>query len=166
MIRHLPVTAHSRVGDFGAGAGHYSFALAEKLGTEGVIYAFDAFLPALDAIHRAGERYPAEFHALQSDLNLHIPLRDNILNIAVVANLLHQLREQARFVGELARVLKPGGSVLVVDWMSSFRNMGPPHESVLAPGETLRLFNGAGFDTGDMLPAGTHHFAFVATLPD
>lgn len=166
IVQHLPVTSHSRVGDFGAGAGHYSFALAEKLGAEGVIYAFDAFAPALDTIRRAGDRYPAEFHTLQSDLNLHIPLREDALNIAVVANILHQLHERERFVREVARVLKPGGTALVVDWMSSFKNMGPPSESALNAGEALRLFQIAGFQAGDMLPAGTHHFAFLATLPE
>lgn len=166
MVLHLPVTAHARVGDFGAGAGHYSLALAEKLGAEGVIYAFDAFAPALDSIRRSGEKYAAEFHTLHSDLNLDIPLRENLLNIAVVANVLHQLRERERFARELARILKPGGTALVVDWMSSFKNMGPPSESVLSAGEALRLFQTAGFRTGDMLPAGTHHFAFVATLPE
>ncbi len=164
ILSHLPISAHARVGDFGAGAGHYSFALAEKLGAEGTIYAIDALGSSLDAIRRGGERYPAEFHTLQSDLNTSIPLRENLLHVAVVANVLHQLTERERFVHEVARVLRPGGTALVVDWMSSFKNMGPPHESVLAPGDALRFFRQAGFSTSDMLPAGTHHFAFLATL--
>ncbi|MES2135009.1 MAG: methyltransferase domain-containing protein [Patescibacteria group bacterium] len=166
ILSHLPITAHSKVGDFGVGAGHYAFALAEKLGAEGSVYAFDVFGPALDTIRRGGEKYPAEFHTLHSDLNEHIPLRENLLNIAVVANILHQINERERFVGEVARVLRPGGTALVVDWMSSFRNMGPVSDSVLAPGEAVRLFRQAGFETGEMLPAGTHHFAFLATLGD
>ncbi|MFA5876895.1 MAG: methyltransferase domain-containing protein [Candidatus Paceibacterota bacterium] len=164
ILSHLSITANAKVGDFGVGAGHYSFALAEKLGAEGTIYAFDAFGPVLDAIRRKGEHYPAEFHTLQSDLNEPIPIAENLLHIAVVANILHQIRERERFVMEVARVVRPQGTVLVVDWISSFKNMGPSPEAVLAPGEAVRLFRQAGFDTGDMLPAGTHHFAFLATL--
>ncbi len=163
ILVHLPVTAHASVGDFGAGGGHFAFAIAEKLGAEGTVYAFDAFGPNLEAIRRQGEKYPATFHTLQSDLNTHIPLRENTLHIATVANVLHQLQERERFVLELARVLKPGGSALVVDWISSFKNMGPEESAVISPGEAVRLFQSAGFKAGGMLPAGTHHFAFLAT---
>ncbi len=164
ILHHLPLTASSRVGDFGAGAGHYSFAVADRLGAEGVLYAFDAFTPALDRLRREGARYAPEFHALHADFNQHIPIRDDLLQGAVVANVLHQVHERERFVNELARVIAPGGNALVIDWVSSFQNMGPPPESILSSGEVVRLFRSAGFATGEMLPAGAHHFAFLATM--
>lgn len=162
ILSHLPFTAHARVADFGSGAGHYAFALGERLGAEGRVYALDVFAPALDAIRRKGEEYAPEFHTLHADLNEHIPLKDELLHGAVVANLLHQLTERERFVNEVARVLESGGTVLVVDWVASFKHMGPHPDAVLTPGDAVRLFRNAGFTTSDMLPAGTHHFAFLA----
>jgi hypothetical protein len=41
--------------------------------------------------------------------------------------------------------------------------MGPAPEKAVAPAEAARLFESAGFTIGDMMPAGTHHFAFIAT---
>ncbi|TAJ12906.1 methyltransferase domain-containing protein [Patescibacteria group bacterium] len=164
IIRHAPVKASHRVGDFGTGAGHYAHILGERLGAEGSVYAFDAFTPHLDALRRAWSAQ-AQLYAIESDLNTHIPIRNNLLHTAVVANVLHQIEKKGRFISELERVMEPGGSVLVVDWVSSFKNMGPPKEVVLAPSETVRMFRSFGFSVGDMLPAGTHHFAFLAVAP-
>jgi ubiquinone/menaquinone biosynthesis C-methylase UbiE len=163
VLPALRIPAKPRVGDFGAGQGHYAFALAERVGRGGTIYALDAFEPNLDALKRGGGAYGSRFYALRSDLNRHIPLKTNLLNAGIVANVLHQLSDKEQFVSELARVMEPEAQVLVVDWLGSFKNMGPPQEAILAPGEAVRLFEGAGFSAGPMLSAGTHHFAFVAT---
>lgn len=151
------------MGDFGAGAGHYSLALAKQKGPYAEIYAFDAFAPAVDSLKHEAERIGAPVYTLHVDLNERIPLADNVLNAGIVANLLHQLKEKTRFVAELRRVLSPDSPVLVVDWARSDRNMGPPEEAVVEPAEAARLFRSAGFSTEEMFPAGTHHFAFIAT---
>lgn len=164
ILSHLPLAASFRVGDFGTGAGHYGYEVAEKLGAEGVVYAFDAYTPSLDAVYRRGKTFAPQFHALHSDLNEHIPVRENLLDAAVVANTLSGLSERSRFVSELARVIRPSGSVLVVDWLSSFKNMGPPADATITPADAVRLFRSSGFSVGEMLPAGTHHFAFIATV--
>lgn len=162
VLGHLPFSQHGRVGDFGAGAGHFAFAAAERLGREGSVYAFEAFTPAVESLSREAERRNLRIHALTADLNAHIPLRDNLLHAGIVVNTLHQLSDRERFVGELARVIEPAGKVLVVDWPSSFKNMGPHPEAVVAPGDAARLFRSAGFSISPMLPAGTHHYAFIA----
>jgi len=163
VLRSLPLPLKAKVGDFGTGAGHYALALAERVGLGGAVYAIDAFGPGFDSLRREAARHHAAFYTLESDLNKHIPLKSGLLDAAVVSNILHQVSERKHFVSELARVIAPGGSALVVDWLGSFRNMGPPERSVLSPGEAAELFTSAGFAAGSMLPAGTHHFAFVAT---
>jgi ubiquinone/menaquinone biosynthesis C-methylase UbiE len=165
IFSYLPLHAGARVADFGTGAGHYAFLAAERLDSNGAVYAFDLRDSFIDKIRKEGERYSATVYALRHDLNKDIPLRDNLLDAAVVANVLHQLDARETFVRELARVLGAGGKALVIDWAASFKNMGPKEGRTLAPGEAARLFREAGFQTGEMLPAGTHHFAFVATLP-
>lgn len=163
ILRSLPLPPKAKVGDFGTGAGHYALALAERIGLGGAVYAIDALGPGFDSLKREAARHHASFYTLESDLNEHIPLRNGLLNAAVVSNILHQVSERKYFVSELARVIAPGGAALVVDWAGSFKNMGPPESAVLSPGEAAELFKSAGFKTGDMLPAGTHHFAFIAT---
>lgn len=165
VFNHLYIEPTSRFGDFGAGAGHYSLLAAKKLAPGGAVYAFDINGGSLDRLRTEGEKYAADFYTLDSDLNQHIPLRDNLLDSAVVANVLHQLEAREYFARELSRVMRPGGKALVIDWVSSFKNMGPAEGKTALPGDAVRFFKLAGFTTGEMLPAGTHHFAFIATLP-
>ncbi|MBX9765259.1 methyltransferase domain-containing protein [Patescibacteria group bacterium] len=162
VLEHLPFVGHSRVGDFGAGAGHFTFAAAERLNNEGRVYAFEIFSPSVDALSREAEKRNARVHAMNADLNSHIPLRDNLLHAGIVANTLHQLQNREQFVKELSRVVEPKGKVLVVDWASSFKNMGPHEDFVILPGDAARLFRNVGFSISPMLPAGTHHYAFIA----
>ncbi len=163
VLKHLPLTASAKVGDFGTGAGHYALAAAERIGAEGAVYAFDAFGPSLDALLKEAERYPSPFYALRSDLNTHIPLKDDLLDAAIVANVFSQVSKRGRFAGELARVVKPGGTALVIDWVTA--RITPSSHEALTPAEAARTFRAAGFVVGEMLPAGTHHFAFLATAP-
>lgn len=162
VLEHLPFARHSSVGDFGAGAGHFTFAAAKRLEGRGLVYALEPFTPLVDAISSEALRRGVRVHALSADLDTHIPLRDNLLSAGIVANTLHQLKNRQQFVKELARVIEPKGKVLVVDWVSSFRNMGPHEDAVVLPGDAVNLFRGAGFSVSPMLPAGTHHYAFIA----
>lgn len=158
VLKHLPIRADSKVGDFGAGQGTYSFALAEKL-PDGSVYALEALPGHVEAMAR--QSVP-NVYPLIADLNTHIPLRDGLLNAGIVSNTLHALKERTRFVAELARVLKPRAPLLVIDWVSSFNNMGPRNEDVVTPNDAVRMFTEGGFSAGAMLPAGSHHYAFLA----
>lgn len=162
VLEHLPFTRQASVGDFGAGAGHFTFAAAKRLDGRGLVYALEAFRPSIDAISNEANRRGMRVHALEADLDTHIPLRDNLLSAGIVANTLHHLKNREQFVKELARVIEPKGKVLVVDWVSSFRNMGPHEDAVILPSDAATLFRSAGFSVSEMLPAGTHHYAFIA----
>jgi SAM-dependent methyltransferase len=163
VLRELPLKSHAKVGDFGTGAGHYALALAKRLSGGGTVYAIDAFGPGFDSLRREAAKHHSTFYTLESDLNKHIPLKSGLLDAAVVANVLHQITDRKRFVSELARVMVPGGTALIIDWAGSFKNMGPVESSVLSPAEAAELFRSSGFEIGNALPAGTHHFAFLAT---
>lgn len=165
VLSHISVPYGAKVGDFGTGAGHYALHIIDRVGPHATVYALDTFAPALSKVEKSARRRGAKIYTVESDFNRHIPLRDDLLQLAILGNILHQVRERERFVLELMRVLSPGGRALVVDWAASFKNMGPVDEAVITPAEAVRLFRGAGFETGNMLPAGTHHYAFVATSP-
>jgi ubiquinone/menaquinone biosynthesis C-methylase UbiE len=163
LLDRVSLPTGSRVGDFGSGAGHYALEVARRLGSESTVYALDPYAPLMDRVRREAQNTGATFFSLESDLNTHIPLKTNLLNVAIVANTLFYITNREKFVSELARVVEPRGQILVVDWMGSFHNMGPVPDSVVTPSEASDLFKRFGFEVGEMMPAGTHHFAFIAT---
>lgn len=166
LIDLLPLKASDKVGDFGSGAGAYTDALLEKLGSDGAIYAFDVYEPHIESLHKSCvQKKINNLFSLCVDLNSDIPLKNDVLQCSVIANTLHALTNRDTFLSELNRVTQSGGQVLVTDWMHSFNNLGPTDDVVVAPGEATRLFQAHGFTVGEMLPAGTHHWAFIAIKP-
>lgn len=166
ILDYMPLRSGDSVGDFGAGQGAYAHALLEKLGKEGAVYAFDIYEPHIESLHKARVQQKLDnLFSLCVDLNSHLPLKDAILHCSLVVNTLHALSDRGQFLSELNRVTKSGGHVLVSDWMHSFNNLGPAEEAVVTPGDAVRLFQSNGFSVGEMIPAGTHHWAFIATKP-
>lgn len=167
MLKHVRVMPGMRAGDFGAGSGTYARMLLDRVGEEGQVYALDALPQALESIRRQGLKTGKRCMTVCTDFDSALPMRDNLLDVAVVANTLHAVDPIRRqdFVHELGRVVVPGGQVLLLEWADSFKNMGPPSTLLVPPVDAVRLFRTAGFATSNMLSSGTHHYAFVATLP-
>lgn len=164
-VQYLSLRPGMRVGDFGAGSGAYTTVLLDRVGREGVVYALDALPAVAESLKRHALSRGSRCMTLTCALEELLPFADNILHAAVLANALHAVIPDKRqsLIGELSRVIAPRGEVLVVDWAGSFNNMGPPSALVVPPAEAVRLFRASGFETPGLLPAGTHHYAFVAT---
>ncbi len=165
IIKFVSLMPHHSVADFGAGSGAYTDALMDRIGMEGQVYALDALPQSIEQIRRAAKKNGKNVMTICTEFETSLLFKENLLDVAVLANTLHAIDPYARprFLGELARVVKPKGEVLMVDWAGSFNNMGPARSMVIAPADAARLFRAAGFSVPGMLPAGTHHYAFVAT---
>jgi ubiquinone/menaquinone biosynthesis C-methylase UbiE len=167
MVKYISVMPNMKVADFGAGAGAYSSILLDRIGEEGQVYALDALPQSLETVRRQAQKAGKRCMTLCTEFENELPMRSNLIDVAILANTLHAVDPTRRqdFIHELERVLVPNGQVLVLDWAGSFDNMGPPAPMVVTPVDAVRLFRAAGFSTSTMLPAGTHHYAFVARGP-
>ena len=101
-----------RVGDLGCGTGQFSALIAPYV--SGVV-AVDGSADMLSAA-RATLGPRANVDVRRGTLEA-LPLDDAHLDLAVLALVLHHLPDPARALAEAARVLAPGGRVLVVDML-------------------------------------------------
>ncbi len=103
------------VGDLGCGSGELSLRLAPFVGRVVAVDDSEAMLKAaraaLDGLDNVDVR-PGHLESL--------PMTDGELDAAVLSLVLHHLPEPPRVLAEVARVLRPGGRVLIVDML--------PHE--------------------------------------
>jgi ubiquinone/menaquinone biosynthesis C-methylase UbiE len=99
--------------DLGTGTGR----MLELFGPQierglGIDLSLDMLLLARDRLERAGLR---NCSVRQGDI-YDLPIADDAFDVVIIHQVLHFLDDGARAVKEAARVLRPGGSLLVVDF--------------------------------------------------
>ncbi len=116
----------SRWADLGSGTGAFTAALADLLGPGSQIVAVDKDRGALEELERRLERRP--------DLSLEVragdftrPLGLHDLDGVLMANSLHFIRDKAPVVRSVRQMLRPGGTLLVVEYGSDCGNPWVPY---------------------------------------
>jgi ubiquinone/menaquinone biosynthesis C-methylase UbiE len=135
--------------DLGCGEGHYTLAVADAIGKDGLIYALDLWQPGIKALEEqaaaAGRR---NIKAILTDISKPFPLADQSVDVALMATVLHDLLEFGlgdAALKETARVLKPGGTLAIVEFKKIEGPPGPPLRVRLAPEEVEMVVTPHGF---------------------
>jgi SAM-dependent methyltransferase len=116
-----------RVLEVGPGTGYYTLDVAEWVGPDGTVDVLDIQQEMLDhTMRRAGERGLANITPTQSDAAV-MPYDDGSFDAAFLVTVLGEIPHQDAALRELARVLKPGGRLVVGELL------GDPHYVALGP---------------------------------
>jgi ubiquinone/menaquinone biosynthesis C-methylase UbiE len=137
-----------RVGDFGAGTGHYTRVLASVVGRSGKVYAIDVQEDVLKHLKlNASPHSRGVVETVWGDIEkpMGTNLRGASLDAVVLANTFFQVENRYGVLNEIKRVLKPGGKLLVVDWAGSYGGMGPTTDKVVSEHEAEAFFINGGF---------------------
>lgn len=163
-LEQFDIAPGMKVADLGSGAGYYTFAMARIVGSSGRVYALDVQKDLLATLKREAEKkHLFNIDIVWSDFEIPPPgkLKENLIERAVVANVLFQIKNKDDFVREIARIVRPGGKVLVIDWLDSFGGIGPEQREVLPKENCRTLFEKNGFELERNISAGLHHYGFV-----
>ncbi len=168
ILKEVPIHAGDAVADFGCGSGAYTFAAAARVGEEGVVYAIDiqrdlVARVAREAQERGLEQVRAQVADLEAPEGSGLP--EASVHVVILSNILFQSDSPDRLVGEAWRVLRPGGTLLVVDWLDSFGGLGPPPERVVLPERIKPLLKEVGFHIEREWVPAEHHWAIIARKP-
>ncbi len=153
-----------KVADFGSGAGYYTFLAAQIVGESGHVYALDINKDLLVTIKREADKsHLFNVDTVWADLDkpLGTKLKTGSIERGIVANTLFQVHDKDAFAMEVARVMRPGGKVLMVDWTDSFGGIGPASKDIVSEENCQKLFEKAGFEIEKKITAGAHHYGFV-----
>jgi ubiquinone/menaquinone biosynthesis C-methylase UbiE len=116
-----------RILEVGPGTGYYTLDVAEWVKPDGEVDILDLQQEMLDhTMRRAGERGLANITPTQSDATA-LPYEDGSLDAAFLVTVLGEIPDQDAALRELARVLKPGGRLVVGELL------GDPHYVRHAP---------------------------------
>lgn len=125
ILDALGVAEASVVADIGAGGGWFTVRLARRVGPNGLVYAQDVQPETLAAIgkrvRREGLANVRRVLGRGSDPKLPMGVVDAILAVDV----LHEVTDRVTFLANLARALKPGGRIGVVEFKPGGGGPGP-----------------------------------------
>jgi SAM-dependent methyltransferase len=112
LIEILAPRAGERVLEIGPGTGYYSFEIADRVG-EGQLDVFDIQQEMLDHVMReANKRGTTNVQPALGDAQA-LPYADESFDAVVLVTVLGEIPDQDRALSEIARVLKPGGRLIV-----------------------------------------------------
>ena len=167
-VLQLGLREGMKVGDFGAGSGHYARAAAPIVGHGGKVYAIDVQEDVLKHLKlNAHEHHQGIINAIWGDIEKSggTHLRDASLDAVLLANTFFQIENRFGLLAEMKRVLKSGGKLMVVDWAGSYGGIGPVPEKVVSEHETEDFFISSGFHKVKSFRAGPHHYGIIFSAP-
>ena len=157
-----------KVADFGTGNGAYAFALSHAVGPQGHVYAFDVQKDLLTKLkNEAQAKRIRNIEVLWTDLD-HPgggKLSEGTVDAVVVTNTLFQSEHKQNFLTSAKYILRPGGELLLIDWVDSFAGMGPHKSQLLPEPQAKTLLEQAGFMHKNSFFAGSHHYGLLYIKP-
>lgn len=165
-ILQLGLMPGMSVADIGAGSGFYSLAAAKAIGDKGKVYAIDVQKDLLSRLKKEAGRL--RIHNIEvlwgnAEKPQGIPLRDNSVEAAIIANLLFLTPDRETLINETRRILRPNGRLLFIEWVDSMgeNGIGPRPEYIISPEKAKTLFEQLGFVFERRMGAGAHHYGII-----
>jgi len=119
VLKQLRLEKEMVAADFGCGSGGWVLPLARQL-EEGKVYAIDILEEPLSALKgRAKLEKIFNIEIIRSNVEAKngSKLSNNSCDLVLMTNLLFECENKKNVLEEGKRVLKPGGKILVVDWI-------------------------------------------------
>lgn len=130
----LHLKSGDRVLEIGAGPGFVSLALADRVGSTGLVYALDSSAGALSYLERLQtERGISQIERIAADAATLEPTRVQS-NAALITMVLHHADDPVGVVKNVARCVPPGAPVVIGEFHPDGPcTSGPPRDHRIAP---------------------------------
>lgn len=164
IVDQLNLEANSKVADFGCGSGFFSLEFAKRVGSRGVVYAFDVLPSALEAVTSRAKILNLS-NVITKRVNLEKEngsgLDSQSVDWVVIKDVLFQNKNKQLILGEAARVLRIGGHAILMEWNPKEALVGPGVEARIAPEQLRSLVDSVNLAVEKELNVGGFHYAFL-----
>lgn len=166
ILRHLNLGPSTVMADVGCGPGWFAVDAARRTQPNGLVYGIDV---SEEMLARLSQRAEAEGLAnlkgvLATDGDEY-PIPSKSVDAVLIANVYHEVDPASNFLGEIKRLMKGGGTCLVVDWKPEQTPSGPPLTERLSPADVIAEFQAASFKLVDTCEVGPYHYGLRFVRP-
>jgi len=164
--RTFGLRANQTVVHLGSGAGFYLIPAAKIVGKKGRAIGIDVLEDMLqEAEGRAKREGVADIvETIRSNLENKngSSLADNMADVTLVANILYQ-SDPVKIITEAARITKPGGAVIIVEWDVIATPLGPPAEQRVTPQSVRTIAEKVNLTFQKEFHPSPYHYGFLFT---
>lgn len=165
LLKQIGIGPGNIVADLGCGGGgHFVAPTAALVGSSGLVYAIDIQKKVLGSLEASLK--------LQNITNVKIvwsnledigaaEVPNESCDIAILANVLFQNKNHEAILREAARMLKEGGTLVVVDWKHYKAPFGPPDELRVSAEQVGGIAVRLGFREERVFEVGNYHYALI-----
>lgn len=135
MLRELGVTAGAAVVDYGCGPGLFTLAAARLVGAGGTVYAVDLEPRMVELVARRARQAGLTNVTAAAGDGRRAALPDAVADFIICVQILHYQKtreERVAVARDLNRLLKPGGSVMIMQWNPQHGASGVPYAALTA----------------------------------
>ncbi|GAA5079866.1 class I SAM-dependent methyltransferase [Nocardia iowensis] len=164
-VAALKASSGETVADIGFGGGHVLAILLDQVGAHGRVYGIDISPTMIAQAQRRFEEFIStdRLRLVEAPMRK-LPFGDAILDGVVTVNTIYYISDEelAASFTELARVLRPGGRLVVGAADPAFVQATPWRDGLInrPPTEVIALIEGAGFVVHEDLRIGESERAF------
>ena len=159
LLDDLEPLARRTLLDLGCGDGSYSLALSERAGPQGLVHAVDAWEEGIQELQqRMAEEsieLDAPIHTHIADASQGLPLPKNSVDLCLMATVLHDIIQGGghdKALAEIFRVLRPEGTLAVVEFDKVEDTPGPPLHIRLSQEDLREFLQARGFGVTGIIP--------------
>jgi ubiquinone/menaquinone biosynthesis C-methylase UbiE len=155
-----------QVAHLGCGSGFVTMALARAVGSGGSVVAIDIREEPLQTVRaKADAAGFSHVREVRADLEVlgNTKLSDNSQDLVAIVNVLFQSSKKEAILAEGARILKPGGSLLLVEWRKGAGGFGPPDNLRTDRASLVSLATAVGLRMRQPIEAGQYHDGMIFT---
>ena len=104
------------VGDIGAGTGRLSLLMLDRIKPNGQMWAVDVQAEMVGRLKEIAQKYPKHQFEVKQATALTPNLPSAVLDMAIMVDVYHELEFPREFLAALALSVKPGGSIVFVEY--------------------------------------------------
>ena len=160
VVESLDVRSGDNILEIGMPIGFFAPALLNKVGSEGTVYVAGPNTDSFGRLSHLADKKNLEF-CLLADVLSGTTLAPAQVDMVILTNLLSSTVKPDSFCLAIGQYLKAQSEIILIDWDTSDKNVGPAMEQRVTKEDALKLMHSCGMQFKRLLQLPGYHYGMV-----